>query len=66
MDKGHFVTHYLAPLLMASGEDICEVIYEKKDGNETVTVSYLGGGSVECNVSMDSPLALCRDVLKHL
>lgn len=65
-NKVQFVSQYLKPLLLALGEDIVDAEYKKTADEEIVIVSYEGGGSIEVNVHMDSPAALCRDVLKSI
>lgn len=65
-NKALFVDRYFKPLLLALGEDIIDAEYKKTADEEIVIVSYEGGGSIEVNVHMDSPAALCRDVLKHI
>lgn len=65
-DKALFVKQYLKPLLLELGEDITNAEYKKTDDEEIVSVSFLGGGSIDVNVHMDSLAALCRDVLKSI
>lgn len=48
-------------------DDLISLVYEKNDaGYETVTSIYNGGGSRSVNVTMDSGIAMIRDILKSL
>ena len=48
-------------------EDLISLVYEKNDaGYETVTSIYNGGGSRSVNVTMDSGVAMIRDIMKNL
>lgn len=48
-------------------EDLMALKYKKdKSGLELVTVIYNGGGTRVINVTMDSGVAMIRDILKSL
>ena len=48
-------------------DDLMELKYEQNDaGYETVTSIYNGGGSRTINVTMDSGVAMIRDIMKSL
>ena len=48
-------------------EDLISLVYEKDEaGNETVTSIYNKGGSRVVNVTIDSGIAMIRDIMKSL
>lgn len=49
------------------GQCIQNIVYKKGYGDdEIVYINYLGGNVKKVNVTMDSGIAMIRDVAKHL
>lgn len=66
-DKALFVKN-LGALLAQTREGVagCSYSHNREAEKETVTIHYTNGHKRDVNVSMDSYLALVRDVAKHV
>lgn len=66
-DKALFVQN-LGALLAQTREGVagCSYSHNREAEKETVTIHYTNGHKRDVNVSMDSYLALVRDVAKHV
>lgn len=66
-DKALFVQN-LGALLAQTREGVagCSYSHNREAEKETVTIHYTNGHKCDVNVSMDSYLALVRDVAKHV
>ena len=66
-DKALFVQN-LGALLAQTREGVagCSYSHNREAQKETVTIHYTNGHKRDVNVSMDSYLALVRDVAKHV
>lgn len=48
-------------------EDLAAITYEKNSaGYETATLTYINGGARTINVTMDSGVAMIRDIMRTL
>lgn len=65
-NKKAFVREFGELLHKFGVEEIVHMEYERKGSLETVVITFHGGGQIEVNVSMDSYVAIIRDVMKML
>lgn len=64
-EKRKFVEGHLKPLLMAADSSITDIVYDCRYYMETVRV-YENECYREANVSMDSKIAIVKDVIRQI